>query len=195
MWKSDTKLLQPETDEAIEVWDPLVRLFHWSLTAFFCLAYFLEGEWLNMHSHAGYTVFLLVVFRIVWGVIGPRHARFSDFVSPPGTAIAYLKQLVNSTAKRHIGHNPAGSAMIVALLITLSVTTLSGMALFATEGSGPLAATFVAFWPGHVLAEVHEIATDFTLVLVIVHLAGVLLTSLRHKENLTRAMITGSKRR
>ena len=182
------------TGEGTQVWDPLVRLFHWSLTLFFCLAYFLEGEWLSMHSHAGYTVFLLVVFRLVWGVIGPTHARFSDFITTPGTAITYLKQLLNGTAKRYVGHNPAGSAMIFALLISLSITTLSGMALFATQGSGPLAATFVASWPGHVLADIHEFFTDFTLLLVIVHMGGVLLTSVRHKQNLTRAMITGSKR-
>ena len=194
MQKSDLKPMHPEPKEATVVWDPLVRLFHWSLAIFFCLAYFLEGEWLSMHSHTGYTVFLLVLFRVIWGTIGPRHAKFADFVTSPRASVVYLKQLLNGTAKRHIGHNPAGSAMIVALMITLSITALSGMALFATEGSGPLAATSIASWPEGVLAEIHEYFTDFTLVLVIVHMGGVILTSVRHKENLTRAMITGSKR-
>jgi len=192
--KSAIKLMHPEPKEGTVVWDPLVRLFHWSLAIFFCLAYFLEGEWLSMHSHVGYTVFGLVGFRLVWGVIGPTHALFADFVTPPGVAASYLKQLINGTAKRYIGHNPAGSAMILALMIALSITALSGMVLFAIQGSGPLAATFVASWPGDVVAEIHELFTDVTLVLVIVHLGGVLLTTVRYKENLTRAMITGEKR-
>lgn len=186
--------MHPEPKEGTVVWDPLVRLYHWSLASFFCLAYLLEGEWLSMHSHAGYTVFGLVGFRIVWGIIGPTRARFADFVTPPGVSVAYLKQLINGTARRHIGHNPAGSAMILALMIALSITALSGMVLFAIQGSGPLAATFVASWPGDVVAEIHEFFTDATLVLVIVHLGGVLLTTVRYKENLTRAMITGAKR-
>ncbi len=146
-----------------------------------------------MHGHAGYTVTLLILFRLLWGVMGPRHARFSDFVATPSTMLIYLKQLFSGTAKRHIGHNPAGAAMILALLISLSITALSGMCLFAMEGSGPLAYTFVSSWPGGVLEETHEFFSNFTLILIIVHVIGVLLTSLRHKENLTKAMITGVK--
>ena len=131
----------------------------------------------------------------MWGVIGSRHARFSDFVVSPANSLLYLKQLFSGTANRHIGHNPAGSAMILVLLISLLITAFSGTFLFAMEGSGPLANTFVSSWPGHVVEEVHEFFSNFTLILIIVHVVGVLLTSLLHKENLTKAMITGEKRR
>ena len=186
--------MNPRIKKLPVVWDPLLRLFHWSLAFFFVIAYLFESDRLNTHSHAGYTVTLLVLFRVVWGVIGSRHARFSDFVAPPRRVVVYLQQLFKRTAKRHIGHNPAGSAMILALLASLLITSLSGMCLFAMEGSGPLANTFVSSWPGTVLEGVHEFFSDFTVVLIVVHIVGVLLTSLLHKENLTKAMFSGSKR-
>ena len=167
--------MNPRIKKLPVVWDPLLRLFHWSLAFFFVIAYLFESDRLNTHSHAGYTITLLVLFRVVWGVIGSRHARFSDFVARPSRVVVYLQQLFKRTAKRHIGHNPAGSAMILALLASLLITSLSGMCLFAMEGSGPLANTFVSSWPGTVLERVHEFFSDFTVVLIIVHIVGVLL--------------------
>jgi cytochrome b len=175
-------------------WDPLVRIFHWSLAGFFFLAYFLQGDWLAMHSHAGYTVGLLVAFRCLWGVIGSRHARFADFVARPGAVVAYLKQLVRGDARPRLGHDPAGAVMIVLLLISLLVTTFAGMSLFGMEGSGPFAGTFVSSWPAPVVEDVHVFSADFTLALVIVHVSGVLFMSVLQRENLIRAMITGRKR-
>jgi len=175
------------------VWDPLLRTFHWSLAFFFFLAYLFESDKLGMHSHAGYTVTLLVLFRLVWGFIGPRHALFTDFVTPPGQVYIYLRQLFYRTAKRHVGHNPVGAAMILTLLVSLLITAFTGMCLFAMEGSGPLVNTFVSSWPGQVLEDIHEFFSNFTLVLIIVHVVGVLLTGLLHKENLIKAMITGEK--
>lgn len=181
----------------IKVWDPLVRVFHWSLVAAFFLAFFTEDEWMDLHVAAGYTVLGLVLFRIVWGVIGPRHARFSDFVSKPSTVLAYLKDVLHLRPRRYIGHNPAGGAMIIVLLVSLSFTGLTGLAVYgAEEGAGPLAVLFTGtdgFW-GEVLEEVHEFLADFTLLLVFVHVAGVILESLIHRENLVQAMITGRKR-
>jgi len=182
-----------QTKKPPVVWDPLLRVFHWTLAFFFFLAYLFESDKLGMHSHAGYTVTLLILFRLVWGVIGPRHALFSDFLAPPGKVYTYLKLLFYRTAKRHIGHNPAGAAMILLLLFTLLITAFTGMCLFAMEGSGPLANTFVSSWPGHVVEDIHEFFSNFTLVLIIVHVVGVLLTGLVHKENLIKAMITGEK--
>ena len=169
-------------------------MFHWSLAAFFLLAYLLEGDWLKLHSHAGYTVTLLVLFRLVWGVVGSTHARFADFVVTPRTAIVYLSRLARGRAERHVGHDPAGSAMIVVLLTSLLITAFTGMSLFAMEGLGPLASTPASRWPGDWLEDIHEIAADFTAIMVIVHVAGVVLTSFLHRENLIRAMITGVKR-
>ena len=175
------------------VWDPLVRIFHWSLACFFSLAWLLEDDWIQLHSHAGYTVALLVLFRLVWGVIGFDHARFSSFLTTPGRALSYLVRLVRGDAERHLGHDPAGSAMIFLLLISLLVTALSGVSLFAMEGSGPLADTRVASWPGPLFADIHHLFADVTLVLVVMHVAGVVLASLRRRENLIAAMITGRR--
>ncbi|MCZ6854378.1 MAG: cytochrome b/b6 domain-containing protein [Gammaproteobacteria bacterium] len=185
--------MNPQTSKTSVVWDPLLRLFHWSLAFFFVIAYLFESDELGMHSHAGYTVTLLVLFRLVWGLIGPTHALFSDFLAPPGRVYTYLRQLFRRTATRHIGHNPAGAAMIMVMLISLLVTAFTGMCLFAMEGSGPLVNTFVSSWPGHVLEDIHEFSSHFTLIMIIVHIVGVLLTSLVHKENLIKAMITGTK--
>ena len=176
------------------VWDPLVRIFHWSLGGFFCLAYFLDGDWPGLHSQAGYTVGLLVSFRIVWGFIGSEHARFADFVTSPGVTIAYLRELLQRRQNVCVGHDPAGAVMILGLLLSLAITVLSGISLFAMEGSGPLAQTFVARWPGGLMADVHGFFSEFTFWLVVVHIGGVLLTSRLNRQNLIKAMITGRKK-
>jgi cytochrome b len=186
------------SDQAtIKVWDPLVRIFHWSLAIAFTLAYASGDEWMDLHVLAGYAAGGLIAFRLLWGVIGTRHARFSDFVRRPATIIAYLKQVVSLKAPRHLGHNPAGGAMIVLLLASLAGTVLGGMALYAVaDNAGPLAGLVPAgeYWED-IFEGLHELFANLTLVLVIGHLAGVLVSSLMHKENLVRAMITGRKPR
>lgn len=179
---------------SIKVWDLPVRLFHWSLAVAFFAAYLSEDDFRNLHQIAGYTVATLVLFRLLWGVVGSRHARFAQFVRGPRATISYLQQMAQGRAHRHIGHNPAGAAMIVALLISLAGTTLAGMALLATDGHGPLATTFVAHLREHTVEDVHEFFANTTLFLVFFHVAGVLVSSLMHHENLVRAMITGRKR-
>ena len=184
--------------EQVKVWDPLVRIFHWSLVAAFAVAYFSsEDEWLGLHSVAGYIVLALVLFRLVWGFVGPRHARFSDFLYRPSVVMQYLKQVLSFRAPRYIGHNPAGGAMIVALLASLLITTVFGLAVYgAEEGAGPLAAALagVSKSRAHALEEIHEFFANFTVVLIFAHVAGVVLESLLHRENLVRAMFTGYKR-
>lgn len=184
--------------EQVKVWDPLVRIFHWSLVAAFAVAYFSsEDEWLGLHSVAGYIVLALVLFRLVWGFVGPRHARFSDFLYRPSAVMQHLKQVLSLRAPRYIGHNPAGGAMIVALLVSLFITTVFGLAVYgAEEGAGPLAAALagVSKSRAHALEEIHEFFANFTVVLIFAHVAGVVLESLLHRENLVRAMFTGYKR-
>ena len=176
------------------IWDLLVRVFHWALAVFFLLAYSLAGSRLSLHVHVGYTVGLLVLFRIIWGVIGSDPARFANFLVTPQKSLRYLLEMVSGSSVHFLGHNPAGAAMIVALLSCLLATTLSGIALFALEGSGPLANTFVATWPGGLLANVHDLAADICLVLVILHVFGVFISSVFNKENLIKSMITGKKK-
>ena len=181
--------------KTVLVWDPLVRVFHWSLAGFFLLAYVTEDELLTVHVYAGYAVAGLIVFRLIWGLIGTRHARFSDFVTGPAALVRYLGQLVTGRASRYLGHNPAGAAMIIALLTGLALTAFTGMVLVAGDGIGPLAGTLFAGFSGETLEEVHEFFANLSIFLVALHVAGVLISSLLHRENLVRAMLTGRKRR
>ena len=187
-----------EKSERIRVWDPLVRVFHWSLVAGFATAFIVEDDLLGVHVWAGYLVLALVAVRLVWGLIGTRHARFSDFVRGPGAVLAYLRDVVSLRAPRYLGHNPAGGAMILLLLIGLAATGISGLALYgAEEFAGPLADVMrglPSFW-GDVLEETHEVLANLTLGLILIHVAGVLVSSLLHHENLIGAMISGYKRK
>lgn len=182
------------TQATINVWDLPVRIFHWTLAGAFFIAYVSADEVQTLHEIAGYTVAALVLFRLVWGVIGTRYARFSQFVKGPRATADYLKQMAHGKAPRHLGHNPAGAAMIIALLLALAGTTFAGMTLLATDGHGPLAGTFLAGLHEHTVEEVHEFFANSTIFLVLLHVAGVLTSSLMHRENLVRAMINGRKR-
>lgn len=189
--------MSSNTLQTIKVWDLLIRIFHWSLVGFFALAYLTEGEdeWMTIHSYAGYSILILLVFRLLWGVMGTHYARFSNFVTRPKEVLVYLKGLIAGNAKDYIGHNPAGAMMIVALIISIAITGFSGMALYATDGHGPLATSFFATWPEGAIKEVHEFFANFTVFLVVIHVGGVIVSSLLHKENLVRAMLTGKKQR
>ncbi|MEJ2610599.1 MAG: cytochrome b/b6 domain-containing protein [Candidatus Thiodiazotropha sp.] len=180
----------------IDVWDPLIRLFHWLLVGAFVVAFLTEDEWISLHSYAGYLIGSLLLFRLVWGVVGPRYARFSNFIKSPTTVINYLINLTKFRARRYIGHNPAGGAMIVALLLSLVATVLTGMLAYGSVGSGPLTGLFLtaSSYGSEWFEEVHEFFANFTLLLVVVHLGGVAFESLVHKENLVRSMFTGRKR-
>lgn len=181
----------------IQVWDPLVRVFHWGVVAAFATAFLVEDDLLGVHTWAGYLVLGLVAVRLVWGFIGTRHARFSDFVRGPGAVLGYLRNLTNPAAPRHLGHNPAGGAMVILLLILLTATGLSGLAtLGAEEMAGPLAGLLADASPGtgHWFEELHEVLANLTLGCIVLHVLGVLLSSLAHRENLVRAMFDGRKR-
>lgn len=180
----------------IRVWDQLVRFFHWSLISAFFIAYVTEENLLTVHTLAGYLILLLISIRFVWGFIGTRYARFSNFVYSPGTVIQFLKDTMHLRAKRYLGHNPAGGAMVILLMVSLLVTTTSGILLLGVEEqAGPVAHWFNqagSFWSG-ILEELHEFFANFTLLLVFIHVIGVIVESLIHKENLVSAMLTGFK--
>lgn len=181
----------------IKVWDLFIRIFHWSLVMAFTLAYVTEDDFLTVHVYSGYFIIILIALRLLWGMVGGRYARFSNFVRPPAQVAAYIKDVLHFRARRYLGHNPAGGAMIVALLLSLGLTTLFGLLTYgALESSGPLAGMMAGVGKdgGHVLKEVHEFFANFTLVLVVLHVLGVLFTSVQHSENLARSMITGMKR-
>ncbi len=177
----------------IKVWDLPLRVFHWLLVAGFFIAYITEEELLSIHVWAGYLVFGLLVFRLVWGVVGNQFARFSNFLYNPIQAIRYVQAMLASKAKRYIGHNPAGAIMIVMLLSSLFITTITGFAVYgADQGMGPLASIGSADEKLWELA--HEFSADFTLALVVLHVVGVVLESWLHKENLVKSMWNGWKK-
>ncbi len=180
--------------QTVRAWDPLVRVFHWSLVFSFLLAFITEDDWMNLHVWAGYAVAMLVGFRLLWGVIGTRTARFLTFVKSPRTALRHLGGMMTGKAPHYLGHNPLAAMMVVALLGSISLVAFSGMVLIAAEGQGPLAGTIFARFGGEVMEDVHEFFADFTLLLVFAHVCGVVVSSLLEGENLARAMITGRKK-
>ena len=185
------------TPKMVRVWDPLVRVFHWGLAGSFAIAFLTEDDLLALHVWAGYLILGLIFIRVLWGFVGTRHARWSDFVKQPTEIFTYLKATIRSRAARYLGHNPAGGAMVVALMLSVTLTGLSGLAVYgAQELSGPMAPLLSGLSEGwaHALEDVHEVVANLTLLLVLLHLAGVALASLQHRENLVRAMITGLKR-
>ncbi|VAW88507.1 Cytochrome b [hydrothermal vent metagenome] len=182
--------------QPIKVWDPLLRIFHWSLVSLFLFAFITEDDFLDLHVIAGYLIIGLIVFRLIWGVIGPRHARFSNFVKSPSQVNSYLKDVLLFRAKRYLGHNPAGGAMVIALLVSITMTVFFGMLTYgAMEFSGPLAGMVsgVSDTLAEGFEEVHEFFANFTLFLVGLHVIGVVVASLQHRENLVQSMIDGYK--
>jgi len=166
-----------------KVWDPFVRIFHWSLLGLFVFAWFTGDEWQKAHEWAGYAVAGLVAARVLWGIVGSRHARFSDFVYRPSTVFAFLRDTIAMKAKRYRGHNPAGGMMVLALLVSIAVICASGYMM-----------TLDMFWGEQWIETVHKLAVNATLGLIVLHVAGVILASFEHGENLVKSMITGRKR-
>ena len=194
----------------VRVWDPLVRVFHWSLVAAFAMAWLTADELQPVHEIAGYTVAGLVAFRLVWGIVGSRYARFAQLLKGPGETLAYLGDMTRGKERRYLGHNPAGAAMVLALLVTLSGTAFTGW-LMKEPGRVAMLPDLPQIaspaWAdgdgeeygerGEVagpLKEAHETLANLMLLLVTLHVGGVVLASFRHHENLARAMVTGDKR-
>jgi cytochrome b len=220
--------------QTIKVWDPIVRIGHWTLVITFFTAYFTEEDLLPVHVWAGYILSAVLVLRILWGFIGTRYARFGSFLYKPTTVIAYLSCLLRAREQHYIGHNPAGGIMVIALLLSLSGTAITGLKLYAVEeDAGPLAVNLPQlekklaalspvspayaeiedrededeyerseienerneveeegeeFWE-----ELHEFFANFTLLLVFLHVAGVVASSVIDNEKLVKAMLTGKK--
>jgi cytochrome b len=215
-----------ENTQFIKVWDIAIRVFHWSLVGCFTLAFISSENITNLHVVFGYSVLALVIFRIFYGFVGTRYARFSNFLYPPAEIADYLKGLVKGRPKHYNGHNPAGGLMIAVLLMSLLSLTLTGLKAYGVKGHGPLAEHKISFvsrafadrdekgesenhikhsrsGKDHSAAgenekdefweEVHETIAYFTLFLVAIHVGGASLSSMVHRENLIKAMITGRK--
>jgi cytochrome b len=166
----------------ILVWDAPVRVFHWLMVFSFAGAYLTaESErWRLIHVTLGYTLGGLVAFRIVWGLIGTRYARFSSFVRGVTSVKRYIVSLLDGKPEHHVGHNPAGAVAIVLLLLASIVIVATGWGVYNDTG-------------GKVVEKLHEASANFMLLIVIVHIAGVVISSWLHHENLIRSMVTGKK--
>jgi cytochrome b len=167
----------------IKVWDPVVRVFHWTVVAACVLNLFIledDGQW---HRWAGYVAAAALAIRVVWGFVGTYHARFVNFVPGPRTLVDYLVRLAKGNAPRYVGHNPAGSVMMIALMVLLAATSLSGY-LMTTD----------AFWGTEFMEEAHELLANAILVLALLHAAAAIFGSFKERENLVWSMVTGWKR-
>lgn len=187
-----------KTDGKVKVWDSFVRFFHWSLLLLFATAFLTDFGSLKLHVFAGYGVALLITLRVVWGFIGGKNAKFTDFIFPPKAVIAHLKDMTRLKHKRYIGHNPAAGAMALVLIMCLAATTLTGVLTYgAKEISGPFAAVLLDYgwYYGKDLKEIHDFLAMLTLVLAVLHVTGVAVESALHNENLVLSMITGYKYR
>jgi len=181
--------------QRVRVWDWPTRIFHWALALGFAVAWLTaeSDTWLSLHVFCGYSVAGLLLFRLLWGWLGSHYARFASFAFGPRAAWQYLRQVLQGRAARHVGHNPAGSVAIYGLLLLLLAVALSGvLTLGAEEQHGALAA-WLPFAAARGAKQVHELLATLALLLVGVHLAGVVVESLLHRENLARAMLTGNK--
>ena len=170
------------TIHKVLVWDAPVRVFHWLMVLSFAGAYLTADSerWRLMHVTLGYTMAGLVAFRVIWGFVGTRYARFSNFVRGPAAVVRYVRGLAGGRPAHHVGHNPAGALAIVALMALTFIVTTAGWATYSEVG-------------GKWLEELHEGAANVMLAVVGVHVAGVLIGTWLHHDNLIGAMLTGRK--
>jgi cytochrome b len=165
------------------VWDPLVRIGHWLLVVTVVAAWFTRhspGAW---HEWLGYATLAVVVVRVTWGFSGPPHARFADFVRSPRTTLQYVAALFRRREIRHLGHNPLGGWMVVALLVAVAFVGFTGW-LYTTD----------RFWGVEWVEDLHDVSADALVGLVLLHVCGVVFSSVRHRENLIASMLHGRKR-
>lgn len=190
--------MQDDKTAGVRVWDAFVRIFHWSLVVLVSLAavsgFLLRPTSINLHVLAGTAILALVLARLIWGLYGGPFARFSSFVASLPTVLVHLRDLASGRADRHLGHNPLGAVMILALLLGLLGLCLSGaMLLGGVFRAGPFA-SLVSYAFGRSLSGLHETLAFALIALIAAHLAGAIFESWRTDENLPLAMVTGRKR-
>ena len=209
-------------EKELLVWDGLVRFLHWALVLLFCIAYASGDDGGALHRWVGIAIVLLVAVRLLWGIVGSRHARFSQFVRSPATAWRYLRDLFRGRPDHYLGHNPAAAWMIVFLLAGSLAVSASGALICFEKGSWGRGLSVTEMFIGDAWAddhrqrqlhrsggkgghghreregespwkEVHETLAAIFLGLIITHIAGVVASSLVHGENLLKSMVTGRK--
>jgi cytochrome b len=183
------------TTQRTLIWDIPTRLFHWTLAGSFALAWLTsEGDqWRSIHVFLGYLMLGLVLFRLVWGLVGSHYSRFSSFWFGPREALEYLKLVFKKAAPRHVGHNPTGSLAIYILLALVTVTGLTGVLTLGGDEQQGLLAGWFSFSDAKLLKKLHELSANLMMLVVAGHITGVVVESWLHKENLARSMVHGYK--
>ena len=167
----------------VKIWDVPQRIVHWALAVAVLTAWFTANVFDMVHEIAGYTSLALVAFRVLWGFVGPANARFANFVRPPAIVVQYFRRLMSGRTSRYLGHNPAGAAMTVVLILMIAVSAISGWMQLTERFFG-------VDW----VELVHIYSSHLVLLLAITHVLGVVLMCVLQRENLVLAMITGRKR-
>ncbi len=167
----------------VRVWDLIIRIFHWTVAAGVIanLTFLRNDE--NPHIYVGYVVVGALIIRLCWGLIGRGHAHFASFVPGPRRLIKYFAAMIARREPRYVGHNPAGAAMIVLLLILLAMVGTTGWMMGLDS-----------FWGVSWVESLHELTANILIGAVALHVTGAIVESIRHRENLPLAMITGYKR-
>lgn len=169
---------------SVRVWDPLVRIVHWTLAMTVALGWATTVPALSAwHVTVGYGALALVGVRVVWGFGGPRFARFAHFVRSPRATWAYAADVVRGRARRHLGHNPLGAWMVIAFFACIAGLAATGW-LYSTD----------EFWGDRTVERIHAALAWAIVVLAALHIAGVVVTGIVHHENLVAAMLHGRKR-
>lgn len=168
--------------ERVRVWDPLVRIFHWSLAGAFLANAFFTRPGKEVHQWVGYAVAGLIALRVIWGLVGTRHARFADFLPMPGAVLGQIRDMATGRRHAHEGHSPLGALMIWNLLLTMAGLAASGYAM-----------TTLTFFGVEWVEEVHQVLVVWAEISVVVHVLAVVGESLRLGVNLPKSMVTGYK--
>ncbi|MEQ1525508.1 MAG: cytochrome b/b6 domain-containing protein [Gallionella sp.] len=168
--------------QKILIWDVPTRVFHWLLVVSFAGAYYTADSerYRDIHVMLGYVLLGLIAFRLSWGFLGTHYAKFSSFLFKPSEVVTYLTSLNKLDAKQYLGHNPAGSVAIWMLVSLGLISSVTGVLAFQDMG-------------GDVVVEWHDWVSEAMLVIVVLHVLGVLVSSVMHRENLVRSMVTGYK--
>lgn len=194
---TDTPLSSQRKDNP-QVWDPLLRLFHWALAASVIGAWLLGQfgpDQMVLHFYLGYAVVGLLAFRLIWGFVGPANARFASFIVGPGAMLRYLHTLPKREASQYPGHNPLGALSVVALLLALSLQVATGLFVDPEDyiNVGPLADTVSTAWNRFALGWHHRLGA-VVLVLVALHLGAIAFYRFWKREDLVTPMITGRRK-
>lgn len=179
----------------VKIWDSPIRIFHWALVINIVAAWYtIENRLIDLHQIAGFSLMALLIFRIIWGFIGSTTSRFTYFITPPLTALKYLKLSLQQKTHHEVGHNPAGGWMVLIMLIVISTQVITGLFANNDLGFSGILSDYVKKETSDFLTQLHQLNFDILMGIIWVHLVAVFFYVLVKKDNLIKAMFTGNKK-